>query len=333
MHELMRRSRPALSIFAATLFACAPAARIDPILDGSSPVSDSSDPRDASAATDASAREIDGASSDASATDSALEAASVVADAQREGTDAATPRDASVDSNVDASVDAAVDAGGPTVRVLFIGNSYTYVNDLPAILVRIGETAGRPPRFAVDSITPGGSTLQYHWESSGAQPRLAEARWDFVSLQGQSVEPVLAPASFAAYADRFGALASMARAQPLWFATWARRADSPVYAEPWSGGSFAAMTAGLERAYAMAHTRNGGALVRVGAAWERSLAMHPTITLHDADGSHPTLAGSYLAACVFYRSIVGADVPELAEVPAGLSAEDARALRRMAAAP
>jgi hypothetical protein len=102
----MRRNLPALSIVVATLFACAPAAQIDASLDGSSPVADAADARDASAATDALAPALDGDARDASLTDSALDAASVSVDANRAAPDATSPQDASMDASVDASMDA-----------------------------------------------------------------------------------------------------------------------------------------------------------------------------------------------------------------------------------
>jgi hypothetical protein len=243
--------------------------------------------------------------------------------------------DAMPDATPDAAHDIARDGsadGGRALRVLFVGNSYTSVNDLPSILVRMAARARPAVTMTAESVLVGGATLRTHWESSGAQGRLRGEPWDAVVLQGQSVEPLWQPEVFAAHADRFGALARERDVRPLWFATWARRADSDVYAERWSGGAVDAMTVALERGYASARARNGGALARVGEAWRRSLAMRPSLTLHDGDGSHPTIAGSYLAACVLYLALVGEPLPDAPDAVMGLAVEDTAALRSTALA-
>ncbi|MBL8679220.1 MAG: hypothetical protein JNK05_08650 [Myxococcales bacterium] len=250
--------------------------------------------------------------------------------------DADSGSDASASLADSATLDSATadsatrDAGAP-LRVLFVGNSYTYVNDLPAMLVSMTRGSSADA-LAVDSVTVGGATLQLHWQMTGARTRLEAGGIDAVVLQGQSVEPLFQPTVFGRYADELGALARRTSVRSLWFATWARRAGDAVYGESFSGGTPEAMTRGLEREYAAASMRNGGALVRVGEAWRRAIAERPSLALHSEDGSHPTVAGTYLAACVFYAALFGHPVDERAEVPSGVSADDARALRAIAAA-
>jgi len=70
----------------------------------------------------------------------------------------------------------------------------------------------------------------------------------------------------------------------------------------------------LTDAYGAAAVELGATLVPVGMIWERFLAEHDEPALHDADNSHPALAGSYLAACVFLIALldedpVGIDTP------------------------
>ena len=70
----------------------------------------------------------------------------------------------------------------------------------------------------------------------------------------------------------------------------------------------------------------------VGDAWERSLAERPAIVLHDADGSHPSPAGTYLAACVFYAVLTGRRLDGVDGAPLGVDPADAAALRTLAEA-
>lgn len=245
--------------------------------------------------------------------------------------DAATdaPVDAPTDAPTDVHVDAPADAAPRTLRVLFIGNSYTYVNDLPAAVARIARESegerGRPS-ITVDSAVEGGATLQLHWERM-RQDRIRMGPWDAVVLQGQSVEPILAYQNFDLYARRFAERARAEGSRVVFYATWARRPGDAVYAQPWSGGNFAAMTTRLDNAYRMTAMNVMGETARVGLRWSDARAAHPTIELYDSDGSHPSAAGTFLAACVMYRALTGLAPSARVTGPAGLSADDAARLR------
>jgi hypothetical protein len=231
--------------------------------------------------------------------------------------DAGAVRDAVAEVSDDA-------ATVPPLRVLFIGNSYTYVNDLPRVLRGISESSQRPPVIATDSVTAGGATMQAHWEGAGARPAIARAGWTHVVLQGQSQEPLFQPAIFQQYAALLAGDARDAGALPAFFETWARRAGEPDYQQPWSGGTPAAMQDGLLLAYGKAATDASGVLVKVGEAWRDVIEHAPSIVLFQADGSHPTVQGTWLAACVFYVRLTGNDVPPSSRAPAEVSpAEDA----------
>ncbi|MCC6995542.1 MAG: hypothetical protein IT370_13110 [Deltaproteobacteria bacterium] len=214
----------------------------------------------------------------------------------------------------DGSVDgAAADAGVP-LRVLFVGNSYTYVNDLPAVVRALGA-ATPGGGVEVDSVTVGGATLADHWNSTGARERIASGGFDAVVLQGQSMEPVSSAASFDQHAALFAGALRDAGARGVWYATWARR---DVEAEP------GALTRALELRYRMAAAHNGDVVARVGAAWQIALLELPGVELYDPDRSHPSPAGSLLAGCVILQALTGKtprlpDPPPLG-VPAGVAA-------------
>lgn len=223
------------------------------------------------------------------------------------------------------------EADAPRVmRVLFVGNSYTYVNDLPAIVAALA--ADGTMRVAAESATAGGATLADHLSSTGAVDAIRRGGWDVVVLQGQSVEPLYDLDGFLAASAGLAAEIRGAGAETLFFETWARRAGSDVYAESWSGGTPAAMQAGLRAAYRAAADAASGRSAPVGDAWEASLSAQPGLALHADDGSHPSLAGSYLAACVFLGVLTGRDPRTAAgDVVAGLAPGDAASLRVVAA--
>ncbi len=221
------------------------------------------------------------------------------------------------------------DAGptAPALHVLFIGNSYTYVNDLPRTLARIAATSGQSPAIATDAVVASGATLGDLYTGMAARPAIARGGWTHVVLQGQSVEPLATPATFQQYAGLFAADARDAGATPTFYETWARVAGDPVYQTTWSGGSPSAMQDGMLMAYGKAAADANGVLVKVGEAWRAVIAKAPSIVLHQSDGSHPTPQGTWLAACVFYVRLTGNAVPTSSEVLAGVTPAEAAVLR------
>ncbi|MEH6546893.1 MAG: hypothetical protein V7701_10715, partial [Sneathiella sp.] len=82
-----------------------------------------------------------------------------------------------------------VSSSGPEeeTRVLFIGNSLTYANDLPKMISEIVDASGR--KMSYQSVTPGGSRLIQHAQSKQVIEEMADGPWDFIVLQEQSQYP------------------------------------------------------------------------------------------------------------------------------------------------
>jgi hypothetical protein len=223
-------------------------------------------------------------------------------------------------------------AKAPPLRVLFIGNSYTFVNDLPGTLHALALAAGSDPAIEVSSVTVGGYTLQQHWDGPDARPAIAAGGLTHVVLQGQSTEPVGDPVSFETYAKLFAGAATGAHAQPVFYETWARKAGCADYATyPWLGGTPDAMQSSLSHEYVAVAAATTAKLAPVGEAFRETWTLHPGIELYQSDGSHPTPAGTYLAACVFYDVLAARTFVATGGVPAGVSAADASVLRDVAA--
>lgn len=225
--------------------------------------------------------------------------------------------------------DASVDAGPrETWHVLFIGNSYTFVNDVPGLLSRIAETSPAGPRITTESIVQGGWTLDNHLTDGIAQPRILSKAFTHVVLQGQSLEPTT-PKYFLPAAKTFSDLITAAGSKPTWFVTWARAPEDTAYVSEYTSPD--ELQDRLTSAYDdAARAAPGSLLACVGEAFRSSLATHPEIRLHQGDGSHATLAGSYLAASTFYVAMTGSAVPDSSETPPGLDATQAAALRTAA---
>lgn len=108
-------------------------------------------------------------------------------------------------------------------------------------------------------------------------------------LQGQSEEPLDDPAGFESAAETLAGAATAVGARVVLYETWARRAGDADYQQSWSGGTPAAMQAGLRAEYQKVAAINGGVVAPAGDAWEKTLAQLPSLTLFQADGSHPTV--------------------------------------------
>ncbi|MDC0712534.1 SGNH/GDSL hydrolase family protein [Stigmatella sp. ncwal1] len=185
-------------------------------------------------------------------------------------------------------------------RVLFIGNSYTSVNDLPGMLASLVKHGMPGTAFLTETLAPGGATLRSHLRQGVAPQRIREGRWQYVVLQEQSqlggmhIDGVAflgqPEALFFPAARQLAAQASSAGARPLFYMTWSRREDLPAQRL-------------LTDAYARIASELGAVLAPAGVAWERVRRERPELELYAEDGSHPAPAGTYLSACVLFSSI------------------------------
>lgn len=195
----------------------------------------------------------------------------------------------------------AADPAAPPLRVLFIGNSYTYYNDLPETLRKLAASATPPVAIETARVLVGGSTLQQHWQRGKAQEAIREGTWDYVVLQEHSLlggkvvepEPVVAPvAGFFEFARLFNAEIRRTRARTIFYMPWSREA-------------FPEQQFRISDAY-RAEARELMAMVApVGPAMMAARIGDPSISFYHGDHSHPKPPGTYLAACVFYAVITG----------------------------
>jgi len=201
------------------------------------------------------------------------------------------------------------------VRILFVGNSFTSRNNLPGLIKGLAGARGIDIEHKL--ISAGGASLRQHLNAGKALEAMATGSFDTVVLQEQSTLPIKSPARFQDSARDFHAAIDAAGARTALYMTWARR-NAPD------------TQAALTSAYAGSAAELGATLIPVGLVWERFLATHDEPLLHDADNSHPALAGSYLAACVFLIALLNED-PVGTDVPVkGLDPDTAALLRQSA---
>lgn len=191
-----------------------------------------------------------------------------------------------------------------SISVLFVGNSYTYVNDLPTMTSNLAISLGDEITF--DSKTNGGFSFANQLNDPLTHTKIQSKPWDYVVLQGQSQEPSFPYSQVntntlpqavqladSVYDNRYCS-------QPMFFMTWGREVGDPQWD---SINTFYKMNDRLRLAYLRFVDSTESSVAPVGVAWRYVRDNHPTIQLYSGDGSHPSVAGTYLAACTFYASL------------------------------
>ena len=215
---------------------------------------------------------------------------------------------------------------GACTRVLFIGNSYTYVNDLPGMFTHLARVGGH--KVETDMAASGGWTLADHEGSSATLQKLTSRKWDVVVLQEQSQIPSVGQMREQQMYPAARQLVETIRfegARPMFFVTWARRDGWPENALP----DYASMQSAIDDGYLTIAAEEHAAVAPVGEAWLTVLQQEKPSALWQEDGSHPTTEGTYLAACVFYAAIFGKS-PKGLGYHADLSSSEAAKLQKIA---
>jgi hypothetical protein len=179
-----------------------------------------------------------------------------------------------------------------TTKILFVGNSFTARNDLPALLAQLAATDGKSAPLEAQIFSAGGASLRTHLNKGEVQEALEQSQWDYVVLQEQSTLPAKNAKRMGENVQEFDRVIKSSGATTVLYMTWARQ-DAPDTQQT------------IADAYTSIGTELGAIVVPVGIAWRHFLDQYCEPVLHDKDKSHPSLAGSYLAACVFDAVLFG----------------------------
>jgi hypothetical protein len=220
-------------------------------------------------------------------------------------------------------------------KILFIGNSYTYVNDLPGTLSALATSMGDTLNF--DSNAIGGATLQTHCTNAATLAKLQIPGWDYVVIQAQSQEPSFDPTQVAVetypYAKTLDSLVHVSNpcAETIFFMTWGRKnGDASNCAAYPPICTYAGMQQRLRESYLEMASNNAASCAPVGVAWKNFRDLYPSVELYNADESHPSVNGTYLAACTFYSSLYHKSSVGSSYILSGVSATDAANIQSLA---
>ena len=187
----------------------------------------------------------------------------------------------------------------PCVSVLFVGDSLTYVNNMPELVARIGQSKGRC--IVTSMVASGGESLRDHWQSGDVERALLERRWQYVVIQDQSTfgEAYLVNGDYRVhdasdlftYGHLIMALVRKHGGTPVVYLPWAARFQQPRD------------TLYVRWAYVTFARGEHATIVPAMDAWARARRQLPAVNFFRPDGLHPTAAGAYLTAALFYAKI------------------------------
>ena len=175
------------------------------------------------------------------------------------------------------------------MRILMLGNSYIFTNDLPSILAEITGAE-------VVQNTRGGARLREQLNpetrlGAKALELLQNEKWDFVILQEMSNGPITSKASFLENAEKLCEKIRENGAKPVFYATWAYQRGGKKLET--FGMDYDEMYQKLYEAYHLAADRNHTLIADVG---KKFYELSDKVNLYADDGCHPNEKGSQIAA-------------------------------------
>lgn len=217
---------------------------------------------------------------------------------------------------------------------LFFGNSYTYQNNLPNLVSKVAQ--GKGDTLYTEIQAGGGQRLSGHASDPQSYQKMKSRPWNYIVFQEQSQLPAF-PISQVhqdvfPYAEQLcdSVHALPFCSTPLFFMTWGRKngdQQNCKYYKPLC--TYEGMSLELRKNYLQMGYDNNAQVSPVGMVWREIRSNWPNINLYSSDGSHPSLAGSYAAACTFYAVIFNKS-PIGSNYNSGLSQQQADSIQKAA---
>ena len=205
------------------------------------------------------------------------------------------------------------------MKVLFIGNSHTFFNDMPLTFARLWE-AGTGESVSPVLLCHPGMGFDYHVkEYFESRFNLLYGGFDYCILQ-QKAHPFAGTREDLAAGIRLAELAKAGNVKPVFALTWAEKAY-PEHQEQMN-------------AFHKELCRETGALLSpVGRVWQDLLRQDPAFPLYWQDGEHASVYGDYLIACTHYRLLSGKSAEGLPSMGCDFSDPEKKAIREDPASP
>ena len=187
------------------------------------------------------------------------------------------------------------------LKILFVGNSLTFYNDMPTMLFRLLQ-AGMPTRaLKIGQVTYPGLSLAQQWNARVAPEAIEKSGpWDYVIIQEQSSGPIENPYNFTLYASLFDKEIRKEGGRTVLLMTWADKGKSDDQET-------------LTRRYEDLGHELDCIVIPAGSVWFRTCNQYPNLALYCDDNHHPGPLGSYLVACTIYGVLTKSNPSQLPE--------------------
>lgn len=228
---------------------------------------------------------------------------------------------------------------GSVLKVLFIGNSYTYVNNVPSLFKDLACDAGF--NIQVTSATKGDYRFLNHATDSATLNAIDSRQWDFVILQNHSLAPSFRPAEVATTSLPHAVTLTNAisvnspTTQIIYYVTQGRELGDVLNCPNYPlVCTYAGHTAAIITGYGIYQNSTGGQLALAGSAWKMVVddtnAPFDSGDLWASDNSHSELLGSYLTTCVLFATVLNQS-PLGLDAPNGITDAHASYLQQISA--
>lgn len=194
-----------------------------------------------------------------------------------------------------------------SVRILWIGNSFTFYNDVPQMVEELGKLNGIP--ISTTRVLKGGEKFSGHLQNPELHKQLEKGGWDYVVLQEFSSTPAYSTKYVAEnimpYAAEIDSLAKKysPEVETVYYMTWGHKNGNTRQTDYPLDDTYDSMQERIFTTYTDMAYENGGVVAPVGVAWRNIRHQYPEIELYIEDNFHPSLAGSYLAANTLFATM------------------------------
>lgn len=221
----------------------------------------------------------------------------------------------------------------PARKILFLGHSRVYYNDMPDIVRGLADSADAAQKYQIAMRALPGAKLKTLWNDAEVQRLLEEEQWDDVIIQGEAsgiLDESRRPL-FLEYGERLIGKARQRGARASIIVGW--NYGPQVFRNP-TPGLMILNDATIQMDHHDLALETGAGLMNSGRAWRIVSSAEPSIPLDREDGVHPTLQGSYLSALTIFTCLSGKNDFAAPYVPWGLPQEQADRIRKaMASSP
>lgn len=205
---------------------------------------------------------------------------------------------------------------GEGLRLLFVGNSLTYTNNVPSLVRQLAVAAGRPTPVVV-ARTAGNAGLEDHWAEGTVRADLKNGDFDVMIMQQ-------GPSTLAASGENLTHWTRIFAAEAVKYGT---RPGLYAVAAP-VGGNYEGGMANYRAAAEVTQS----AFYPASYAWKLAWDQQPRLGFYGQDGFHPSAVGAFMSAMVIAAVVFEIDpatMPNL--IPASITEADLAVMRSAAA--